>query len=293
MYPHIHIGVLELSTWRMIVLGGLALCWLLFLARAKRLGYPVISVATLLVLALPAGEIGGHVFNLLIPFLFGTGGLVFLRGLTVTGSIVFVLGFSLVFVRLYMKTDPLPLLDAAAFTFPLSIMIGRFGCLLTGCCFGKPVAAWVNGSVLSAFTLRAGLYDPTSLAGHVLRDMPAGSSVWNLPLLLMLNALFVLITAETLYRNRERWRLVPGTVIAAVSTQYNAGRFLMEFLRKDDTVGSTLFNPWQLAVLLLCAASLAWLLLCLRKRRQTIPSRREADTPIEERLSQNTRRTQG
>ncbi len=276
MHPHIHIGVLELSTWRITVLGGLLLCWLLFLARAKRLGYPVIPVVLLLVLALPAGEIGGHVFNLLIPLFFGTGGLMFLRGLTVTGSIVFVLVFSLVFVRFFIKTDPLPLLDAAAFTFPLSIMIGRFGCLLTGCCFGKPAASWVSGSWLTVFTLRADLYDPASLAGHVLREIPAGV-VWNLPLLLMLNALFVLVTAETLYRNRERWRLVPGTVMAAVSTQYNGGRFLMEFLRKDDTVSGTLFNPWQLAVLALFAASLAWLLLCLIRRRQWSSA---ADDPI-------------
>jgi phosphatidylglycerol:prolipoprotein diacylglycerol transferase len=279
MHPHIHIGILEISTWRVIVLGGLLLCWALFLARARGLGYPVLSVVLLLVLALPAGEIGGHLFNLLIPLLSGTGGLTFLRGLTVTGSIVFVLGFSLVFVRAYMKADPLPLLDAAAFTFPLSIMIGRLGCLLTGCCFGKPAAAWVGGSLLSVFTLRADLYDPASLAWHVLKEMPAGSIVWNLPLVLMLNSLFVLVTAETLYRNRERWRLVPGTVMAAVASQYSCGRFLMEFLRKDEVVGSTLFNPWQLAVLSLFIASLLWLAVCLYRRR-----RRAADT-VEEKSS--------
>jgi len=94
--------------------------------------------------------------------------------------------------------------------------------------------------------------------------------MWNLPLMLMMNAFFVLITVETLYRNRERWRLYPGTVMAAACTQYAGGRFFMEFLRKDDLAVGTLFNPWQLAVVVLFFASLIWLCLCLVRRRRDL-----------------------
>jgi prolipoprotein diacylglyceryltransferase len=84
--------------------------------------------------------------------------------------------------------------------------------------------------------------------------------------MLVLNAFFVLITVETLYRNRVRWRLYPGTVMAAACTQYAGGRFFMEFLRKDDLVVGALFNPWQLAVLALFCISLTWLCVCLVRR---------------------------
>ena len=267
MFPHFHIGALSLSSWRITVLAGLLLCWVLFLLRARRMGYPFLPILYLLVLALPVGTVGGQLFNTVIPRIFGLAGAYRSTGLTVIGSIVLVLLFGMLYARYVLKVPALPLLDAVAFTFPLSIMIGRMGCLLSGCCFGKFATGVAGSPFLSLCTLSAGIYAPTSQAGIVLRDAPAGSMVWNLPLFLMLNALFVLITAESLFRNRERWRLVPGTVMAATAAQYSGGRFLLEFLRRDDLVGSTWFNPWQLAVLVLFILSLSWLGLCLYRRR--------------------------
>ena len=270
MFPHIHIGGIELSSWRIVVLAGVLLCWALFLPRAKHRGYPPGPVFFLLVFALPVGTIGGHLVNVLIPAVFGLGWVTPASGLTVIGSIVSVLGFSLLYIRYVVKTDAMPLLDAVAFTFPLSIMIGRAGCLLSGCCYGKLAADQVRNSLLSVFTVRADLYAPTSQAWQVLKDWPRGSLIWNLPLMLMMNAFFVLITVETLYRNRERLRLYPGTVMAAACTQYAGGRFFMEFLRRDDLAVGTLFNPWQLAIAVLFFASLIWLCLCLVRRSRDL-----------------------
>jgi prolipoprotein diacylglyceryltransferase len=275
MHPHVHISGFELSSWRIVVLSGVLLCWALFLPRAKRLGYSPSAVFFLLVFALPVGTIGGHLVNVLIPAIFGLGWATPASGLTVIGSIVSVLGFSLLYIKYVVKTDAMPLLDAVAFTFPLSIMIGRAGCLLSGCCYGKLAADPVRNSLLSIFTIRADLYAPTSQAWQVLRDCPSGSLVWNLPLMLMLNALFVLITVETLYRNRERWRLYPGTVMAAACTQYAGGRFFMEFLRRDDLSVGTLFNPWQLSILVLFFVSLIWLCVCLVRRSRDLSNSSE------------------
>jgi prolipoprotein diacylglyceryltransferase len=275
MLPHIHIGGFELSSWRIVVLSGVLLCWALFLPRAKHLGYSPSSVLFLLVFALPVGTIGGHLVNVLIPAIFGLGWVTPASGLTVIGSIVAVLGFGLLYIKYVIKTDAMPLLDAVAFTFPLSIMIGRLGCLLSGCCYGKLASDPVRNSLLSIFTIRADLYAPTSQAWQVLRNWPPDGLIWNLPLMLMLNALFVLITVETLYRNRERLRLYPGTVMAAACTQYAGGRFFMEFLRRDDLAVGTLFNPWQLAILVLFCVSLIWLSTCLvhRSRNLSRPSK--------------------
>ena len=111
MQPHIHIGGLELSSWRIIVLAGVMLCWALFLPRAGRLGYSRSSILFLLVFALPVGTIGGHLVNLLIPFLFGLGWAAPASGLTVIGSIVSVLVFGLLYIKYVIKTDAMPLLD--------------------------------------------------------------------------------------------------------------------------------------------------------------------------------------
>lgn len=281
MYPHIHIGVLELSTWRITVLAGVLFCWLLFLPRAKRLGYPTRQVLLLLALALPVGTIGGHLFNLLIPLVLGTGGWSSARGITVIGSIISVLAFGALYLRYVLRTDPLQFLDAVAFTFPLSIMIGRVGCLLSGCCFGRPFQDMVQGMLVSLFAFPVRWYDASSQAGESLQAVSPDSLVWNLPLFLVLNALFVLITTEVLYRNRERWRLRPGTVIAAAATQYAGGRFFLEFLRYDVAVGNSRFNPWQLAIAALFVLSAVWLFLTVlgRPRGQSKNIRHEDMTP--------------
>ena len=44
MYPHIHIGSLEISTWRLAALGSAVICWVLFLIRSKKLGYPFYTI---------------------------------------------------------------------------------------------------------------------------------------------------------------------------------------------------------------------------------------------------------
>jgi len=241
------------------VLCALVLCWILLLKRTRRLGYPTGPVLVLLVLGLPVGAFGGFWFNRLIPFLFGLKGLE-ANGLTVIGSIVCAIAFSAAYIKYVLKTPALPLLDAAAFTLPLSIGIGRFGCLLNGCCFGAIAPDWFRTTIWRALAIPVRLYLPDSFAGQTLKNtLPGDTLLWNLPLMLMLHELGVLVVAEYLYRNRERWGLLPGTVLAAAVAQEAGGRFFLEFLRWDEHVGSSAFNAWQLSVGAICLASVALL----------------------------------
>ncbi len=202
------------------------------------------------------GTIGGHVFNRLIPMIFGMQSAE-LTGLTVIGSAVSTIGFGAWYLPRVLGIAARSFFDAAAFTMPLSILIGRFGCLLNGCCFGTFCPPWVAASPLAAFAIRAGSYAPQSYAGGFLRATPAGTLLWNLPFLFMLHELAVLLVAETLYRNRKLWRLPPGSVLAAAVAHETGGRFFLEFLRWDEAVAGTAFNPWQLAVLALFLAAVA------------------------------------
>jgi phosphatidylglycerol:prolipoprotein diacylglycerol transferase len=270
MFPFIHIGGLSISTWRVVVVDGEVLCWILFLVRARNLGYPFRTVFFWLVLGLPVGALGGHLFNQLIPALTGAGNSYPFSGLTVIGSIFSCLLFSFFYIKHVMKTPPLPLLDAVAFTFPLSILIGRVGCFFAGCCYGKPAPDSLKASLLSVFTLPVGFYAGSSSAGHDFIGLRPDSLVWDLPLLLMSNALVALVVAETLYRNRERWKLYPGSVFAATGALYAAGRFPLEFLRKEEGAADVLFNPWQLAIAVLFVVFFVWLLAGLYRRSKTI-----------------------
>ena len=265
MFPSVEIGGCGLSTWRLVVVSAVVFCWFLLIKRTRRLGYPTVPVLIFLVIELPVGTIGSSLFNRLIPFVFGLKGLE-LDGLTVIGSIVAALAFGAVYLKRVLKTPPLPLLDAAAFTLPLAIGLGRFGCLLNGCCFGTLAPDWAKASVLRVFTIPAGLYSPLSYAGQTLKATPGDSLLWNLPVMLMLHELGVLIVAETLYRRRERWRLPPGTVLAAAVAQESGGRFFLEYLRWDQLVPGTALNPWQLSVALLFLVSFALLSVQLARR---------------------------
>lgn len=269
MFPFIHIGGLQISTWRIIVLSGVVTCWALFLVRSKRLGYSSRSVFLWMLFSLPVGTLGGHLFNRIIPALMGMqSDSQLLSGLTVIGSIMFCLVFSLFYIRYVMKVQPLPLLDAVAFTFPLSILIGRIGCLTAGCCYGRPAPVSVKNTVLSLFTLPAGSYVSPSHAWEAYKGLAEGSLVWNLPLLLMMNVFLVLLITEIIYRHAWKWRLCPGTVFAATFCMYTAGRFPLEFLRMEEVVGGTMYNPWQLTNLALFFVSLLWLGFSLYKRFQ-------------------------
>jgi prolipoprotein diacylglyceryltransferase len=274
MFPYIHIGGITISTWRVVVIDGVALCWILFLIRARNQRYSLSTVFVWLLLGLPVGTLGGHLFNMVIPALFGVSSASYsLSGLTVIGSIVSCLLYSYFFITYVMKVPWTPLLDAVAFTFPLSILIGRMGCLLSGCCYGKIAPDSLRTSALSLFTMPVGLYAESSSAGHDFLGVPRATLIWDLPLLLMINALIALVAAETLYRNRDRWKLYPGTVFAATSALYAAGRLPIEFLRKEEGAGNALVNPWQVAVAVLLLASCVWLCYCLYRRSLIISHR--------------------
>lgn len=268
MIPYIIIGGLEISTWRLFVLTSVVICWIFFLIRSKNLGYSFYTIFPWLLFGLPVGTLGGHLFNKLIPSVVGLSGAAYsFAGLTIIGSIIACVLYSFLYIKYVIKSPPTQLLDAVAFTFPLSILIGRLGCFLSGSCYGRPSAEWINNSFLSVFTLPVNFYVPPSTAWHAYRDMPPESLVWNLPLLLILNASFGLVVTETIYRNRAKWSLYPGTVFAAAGALDSGGRFFIEFFRKEEVVASTIFNPWQLAILVIFCIFFLWLCFSLYRRR--------------------------
>lgn len=117
-------------------------------------------------------------------------------GSTVTGAIIALILFYFLYVRRRFGEKADSVIDAAILAVPLGQAVGRIGCFLEGCCYGRP------------------------LSGSVLHPVQLYESALNI-----LNFLWLL----RIYRKRK----FPGQVFARYLVHYGVIRFLLEYLRGD------------------------------------------------------------
>jgi phosphatidylglycerol:prolipoprotein diacylglycerol transferase len=122
----------------------------------------------------------------------------------------------------------LPLLDFTVTSLPLAHAMGRIGCLIHGCCYGR-----VTGSRLGI------TYPPHTApwwgqvdAGLITRFAPRSLSVHPVQLYEALADLALYATLVVFYRRRRR----EGTTVALDLLSYPAVRLMSELLRGDDRV---------------------------------------------------------
>ena len=159
----------------------------------------------------------------------------------------------------YIKKKKLPaaqILDISAPYLVLGQAIARIGCLLNGCCYGKPIS-----SGMGLF------FAPDSVAGsqEILYPTQFYSSVANL-------GIFLVLLKWSNFKNlspraTEPWYApVSGEIFAGYLMLYSLKRFLIEFLRGDTPVllfGLTFF---QLISIGLGASALTWVLITGKRR---------------------------
>jgi phosphatidylglycerol---prolipoprotein diacylglyceryl transferase len=150
-----------------------------------------------------------------------------------------------------LRTDRFPFwkaADMAGMVVPVGLGFGRIGCLLAGCCFGKP---W--GSTL-AVTFPAG--SPASEAEHKLGLLPSAMRE-SLPVhptqLYESVASFAIAAFLILWlHGRKRY---DGQVFIAFIALYGGARFLIEFMRADDRGAVVGLSTSQLLSLALFGAA--------------------------------------
>lgn len=137
--------------------------------------------------------------------------------------------------------------DMAGMVVPIGLGFGRMGCLLAGCCFGKPTTSSLGlvfppNSPASESEFKAGLLKSvgeSSLSIHPTQIYESGAS-------------FAIAALLILYvHGRKRY---DGQVFLAFVALYAAVRFGLEFLRNDDRGGLFGLSTSQLIGLLLIAA---------------------------------------
>jgi len=120
--------------------------------------------------------------------------------------------------------------DAATFTMLLGMAFTRVGCLLNGCCGGRPTGTWLA------------------------LDLPDDRGVWRrrYPTQLM-EMTFALALFAAAFGLRSRAPF-PGAILCSAVIAYGAGRFFLERLRDDDTGGRDRAAMQTTSILLVIAA---------------------------------------
>lgn len=213
-----HIGSFPVYSYSaMVVLAYLA-SLLYALAEAKRLKFDYANVIDLSLVFFVFGILGARLLFVIVDYQrfiadpreiyrVWNGGLVFYGGLAgaVTAAAV------------YIKRRRLPLgkwADLTAPTAMTTLVFGRIGCLLNGCCYGKVAAGLPWGIVYPASHPALGLHR------YPVHPTPVYSS---------LAALLIFIVLAVM----ERHKRFDGQVFWSMILMYSASRFIIEFFRGD------------------------------------------------------------
>ena len=244
MYPIIcKIGPITLYSYGLMMALAFAVCLLLLQKEAKRQGFDFQKISDLAFWALLGGIIGGRIFYVLLNwsyFVDNPAEIIMLHhgGLVWFGGLLF--GFAAVVV--YSKKKKLSLIKYLDLFVPyiaLGQAIGRIGCFLNGCCFGKPVS-W-------------GIYFPL----HGMRLHPVQ----------LYSVVSLLIIFLILRRVSKRLKTA-GSVIVLYFLLASLERFIVEFFRGDSSPVIFGLTVFQLISLFIFASALyASLYLYSRKRK--------------------------
>ena len=142
MHPvFIKIGNFVIYWYGVMVAVGVFLSSLFFQRLMLKIGYKPEDISKLIFWTVLFGILGGRVLHILVHFpYYYRHPLDIIRirngGLAVEGAII----FSLIFVLIYSKLKKINIpevLDCMALSTPIGQAIGRIGCFLNGCCYGK------------------------------------------------------------------------------------------------------------------------------------------------------------
>lgn len=217
------LGGITIYSYGVLVASGFVAGIIWVVHESKRLGYNPANALDLVFYIIIAAILGSRLLFLIVNdpsrllhepwslFMVWEGGLVFFGGLL--GSVAVAL--------IYLRRKKLPLLEYVDMFSPaiaIGHMFGRLGCLMAGCCFGRPTfESWYS----ITFPV-----DPHSFAPGGVPRYPTQiiESIGNLIIFLIL----------VFYRKHK---LASGTVFGLYLILYSILRFFVELLRGDPDRG--------------------------------------------------------
>ena len=235
------------------------------LREGKRLGVPH-DIYALFLWGIIGGYIGGrlaHVIDYWEHYAANPRELIGFAGLALYGTIIGIL----VAVWIYMRVRRVPFSslagmgEAIAIGAPVAQAIGRVGCIINGCCFGKPSPFQsFPGAVI--YTARDSI--PREYWGVPLYPAQIYFLLWNL------------IVIAILWRLRGRLR-PQGSLFFLYLCLYAAGDFGLRFFRIGDPFLLGLHHGQVIGLAILVVA-VPWLIIRIRKFQLSCHSEPQANT---------------
>ncbi|MCB9757163.1 MAG: prolipoprotein diacylglyceryl transferase [Candidatus Omnitrophica bacterium] len=230
MYPTIgHIGPITIYSFGLMLAIAVMLCSFLLSRDAGKVGISQETIFDLVFWVILGGIVGARIFFILLNFsdfaadpkqiiMIANGGLAWQGGL-VLGCLAGVF---------YVRKKNLSLstmVDLAAPYLALGQAVGRIGCFLNGCCYGRPVAWGIYFPVHGQHLHPTQLYDTGMLVG-------------------------IFFILKYLQKNSRR----RGEIFAAYLVLASVERFINEFFRADHinaVMGLSVFQWVSVAVFIL------------------------------------------
>ncbi len=240
------LGSFVIYWYGIFVAAGVFLGSLILQKNAARRGYSPAFVSRIIFWTTIWGIIGGRLLHVIVqlpyyyrhPF-----EILSIRngGLAIEGAVI----AAIIFLTVYSKIQRFNLteiLDITALSVPMGQAIGRVGCFLNGCCYGKPTDFFLG----VRFPHLPDRVHPTQL-------------YYSITYLLMFFA----------FRLMYNRRLKPGTVFVTYILGFGLIRYTIDMLRGDLFPTALGLYPTQIIGIALFITGTVWLLFILGKKTKS------------------------
>lgn len=269
MYPRLlELGSITLYTYGVLLAAAYLAGLKLAMARARQRGLDANRVLDLGIYIIVSALVGAKLMLLVVDFDYFRSQPAELLSLARSGGVFYGgLILALLVALWYIRRHGLPVwttCDVFAPGVALGHVIGRIGCLMAGCCYGRPTnLPW--GITFTDTFAASNVGTPLDVALHPTQLYEAGAELAILALLL---------TTE------HRRRYFPGRTFWGYILLYAVSRYVIEIYRGDPrgTVFG-LFSTSQFISLVLVPLSLAMLIALARRAGSPAPLAREARPP--------------
>ena len=261
MFPRLlELGPITVYSYGVLLASAYLLALYYAVHRARRFGLDANRILDLGIYIIISALIGAKLLLLLVDFSYfrqhpaeiwtlARSGGVFYGGLIVA----FAVGFW------YMRKHHLPVwpvADAMAPGLALGHVVGRFGCLLAGCCYGRPTALPWGVTFTDPFAA-SNVGTPLHVALHPTQLYDGGAE--------FLILIFLLAT-EKYWRHRAGWTWWIYILLYAIS------RFFIEFFRGDPRGFTMGFSTSQWISMGLVPLSIVMIAMLWRRTPEVVPA---------------------
>lgn len=253
MYPVLlSLGPFTIYTYGLMVAIGCLVGFLYIRREARREAFDTDKITSLFLWVLISGFVGGRILYILVEWerfldeplrtIFGRGGFVFYGG--------FILAFGVGIWQIRRKgLNIWKTADIFAPAVAVAYAIGRIGCFLNGCCYGRPTDSWIGIS-----------FPPESLAGSL------GEPLIPIQLFASLN-LFIIFAILIKVKHYKKFN---GELFWLYVLLYGVTRSIIEIFRGDPRGHIWIFSTSQFTGIIFAILSLIMLRRLGRERKQSL-----------------------